>query len=168
MKRRLAAVALGTTLALSACAHGGTTARAATPSAAAKLACSSDAVGDVAVSVGIGVTSPVKPTWLNHVYSCRYEFATGFMVLAVEDLPDGASATSTFTSGEPSGATVVPGLGQQAYARADGSAVILKDASILTVDVTGLPAMFGVPPHPRNIDAITVAGAILACWTEDQ
>ncbi len=168
MMKKLALVALASALALAACAHGGTADQASVPSAAAKLVCSSDAVGDVATSLGIGVTTPVTSTWSHSVYSCRYVFVAGVMVLSVEDHPDSASATTAFMSGEPSGATVVPGLGQQAYARADGSAVVRKDASVLTVDVSGLPATFGVPPHPRNINAITVAGAILACWTEDQ
>jgi hypothetical protein len=168
MMKKLAMVAVGSTLALAACTHGGTVSHAPVPSAAAKLACSNDAVGDITTNLGVGVTSPVTPTWSHNIYSCRYVFTGGIMVLSVEDHPDANAATTAFTSGEPSGATVVPGLGQQAYARADGSAVIRKDASVLTVDVSGLPATFGVPPHPRNIDALTVADAVLACWTEDQ
>jgi hypothetical protein len=169
MRSKLATVALASALAVAGCAHHpGTVAHADVPSSAAKLVCTADAVGDITTNLGVGVTAPMAPTWSNHVYSCRYVFAAGVMVLSVEDHPDATAATTAFASGEPSGATVVPGLGQQAYARADGSAVILKDSSILTVDVSGLPAMFGVPPHPRNIDALTVADAVLTCWTQDQ
>jgi hypothetical protein len=168
MMTRFAVVTVALLLTLAGCAHGGTAGSAPVPSAAAKLACSSDAAGDISASLGIGITQPLAPVWSQHTYTCRYVFTGGIMVLSVEDHPDATAATSAFASGEPSGAIVVPGLGQQAYARADGSAVIRKDASVLTVDVSGLPATFGVPPHPRNIDAILVATAVLACWTEDQ
>jgi hypothetical protein len=43
---------------------------------------------------------------------------------------------------------------------------VRKDAEVMRVDVGGLPATFGVPAHPRSIDAITVANVILDCWTE--
>jgi len=166
--KRFAVVALVATFVLAGCSHSSTPASSApVPSAAAKLACSADAVSDVASGLGVGVISPVKPSWAKRVYTCRYVFTAGVIVLSVADLPDADAATSAFTTGEPSGAVAVPGLGQQAYARVDGSAVVRKDASVLTVDVSGLPTTFGVPPHPRNIDAITVADAILACWIED-
>jgi hypothetical protein len=171
--KRSAVISLAAVLAVAGC--GGTpTSRNANassvsaPSAAAKLACSADAVSDVATSLGVGVTKPLAPTWADHTYTCRYVFTDGVMVLSVTDHPDASTATAAFTSHQPTGAVSVPGVGQAAYARPDGSAVIRKDASVLTVDVSGLPATFGVPPHPRNIDALTVADAILACWTEDQ
>jgi hypothetical protein len=167
----IAVVALATALALSGCASSGTASKnAATgsvPSAAARLVCSNDTVSDISVALGVGVTKPLAPTWADNTYTCDYVFAAGVMVLSVTDHPDSSAATVAFTAGQPAGAAAVPGVGQQAYADPAGDMVLRKDASILTVDVSGLPATFGVPPHPRNVDAITVADTVLACWTED-
>ena len=42
----------------------------------------------------------------------------------------------------------LPGLGQGAFQVTDGSVVVRKDYKVLLIDVTKLPAQFGVPPHP--------------------
>ena len=168
--KRIVVLALIAAVAVSGCSsHSGTAAKhTAVPSSADKLVCSNDAVSDISASLGVGVTEPVAPTWSGGVYSCRYVFSAGVMSLSVTDHPDVATATAAFTSGQPADAVTIPAVGQQAYARSDGSAVVRKDAFVLTIDVSGLPDTFGVPPHPRNIDAITVADAVLACWTQDQ
>jgi hypothetical protein len=55
------------------------------------------------------------------------------------------------------------GLAQGGFTKADGSVLAMKDAMILTVDVTALP--------PTQIDrtgiAIDVASTVLGCWTAD-
>jgi hypothetical protein len=43
------------------------------------------------------------------------------MVLSVTDHPDPATATASVTSTQPAGAVTLPGVGQQAYAEADGT-----------------------------------------------
>ncbi|HEY1486113.1 MAG TPA: hypothetical protein VGF84_08405 [Micromonosporaceae bacterium] len=166
--KRVALTALAVVLAVAGCGRDGTaTAQAAVPSSAARLACSADALGDITTGLGVGVTKPLAPRWAEHTYTCSYVFADGTMVLSVTDNADATTALAALAAHRPTNAVTVPGLGQQAYAVPDGTTVVRKDASILTVDVTGLPATFGVPPHPRNIDAITVAETILSCWTED-
>ena len=43
--------------------------------------------------------------------------------------------------------------------------VVRKDYKILLIDVTKLPAKFGVPSDVRGNVAINVAEAIMGCWT---
>jgi hypothetical protein len=166
--KRVAATALAVVLAVGGCGRGGTgNSRASVPSPAARLVCSADALNDISTGLGVGVTKPLVPRWAQNTYTCDYVFVVGTMVLSVADSASATAAIAALAAHRPADAVTVPGLGQQAYANPDGTTVVRKDASILTVDVSGLPAMFGVPSHPRNIDAITVAETILSCWTED-
>jgi hypothetical protein len=151
-------------LTATACSSG--TPSAKPPSPQARLACGPDAENEVVTALGVGPTQPLAPTWTDGVYTCRYVFANGVMVISIEDHPDAGTALAAFTKGQGE-AEAVPAVGQHAYARSTGTLVVHKDDQILTVDVSAMPATFGMPPHPRNIDAITVADAILACWTED-
>jgi hypothetical protein len=59
------------------------------------------------------------------------------------------------------------GLGQAAFQADDNAVVVRKDWKVLTVDVTGLPAQFGVPPTSSRAVAVTVADVILGCWEGD-
>ena len=56
------------------------------------------------------------------------------------------------------------GLAAGGFTKADGSAVAMKDAMVLAVDVTQLP--------PTGIDrsgiAVNLAASVLGCWTADQ
>jgi hypothetical protein len=70
---------------------------------------------------------PVRPTWSDRLYSCRYVYPGGSMLLSVKDLPD---------------------------------------ATVLTVDVSALPAGFGKPARSRASAARTVATTVLICWKE--
>ena len=47
----------------------------------------------------------------------------------------------------------------------DGSVVVRKDYKVLLVDITKLPAKFGVPSATRGDVAINVAETIMWCWT---
>jgi len=152
---------------LAACSSGTPKPAAAPvqPSSAAQIACSDEAVDDIETALGVEA-APLTPTWAAPTLSCRYVYPAGVMVVSVTDNVSPDAATTAFTAGRPAGAVTIPAVGQDAYARPDGSAVVRKDAQILTVDVSGLPASFGAPPHPRNIQAIDIALVILACWTE--
>lgn len=136
------------------------------PSEAAKIACSDEAEGDVTKAIGVELSEQLETTWANGVYSCRWVYPDGTMTISVADNADSAVATNAFLAGREADTVDVPAVGQAAYARSDGSLVVRKDSQILTIDVSGLPAVFGAPSHPRNIDAITVAMTILACWEE--
>ena len=58
-------------------------------------------------------------------------------------------------------------LGQGAFSETDGSVIVRKDWKVLTVDITGLPTQFGVPPTSSSDIAVTVAIVILGCWAGD-
>jgi hypothetical protein len=53
------------------------------------------------------------------------------------------------------------GLAEGGFTKSDGSVVAIKDAMVLTVDVTALP--------PTRVDktgiAIDLAATVLGCWT---
>ena len=55
------------------------------------------------------------------------------------------------------------GLAEGGFTKADGSVVAMKDAMILTVDVTALPPA----GSDRSGIAIDLASTVLGCWTGD-
>jgi hypothetical protein len=140
----------------------------ATPSASAKMICAHRTQTELASILGVRTTQPVVPTWTNHLYSCRYTYHNGFMVLSVKELSGKTQTDAYFTS-------IAHRLGQSqrpsAIARGaffttkNRSAVVRKDYKVLLVDITGLPAQFGAPPQTRADIAIKVAATIMDCWT---
>lgn len=138
-----------------------------TPSASAKLICSSEVQADLAYTLGEKPVAPVRPTWSNHVYACTYRYAHGEIALSVKELSSWAQTESYFHElalryGETS---TIAELGQGAFATRDGSVVVRKDWRVLYVDVAGLPAQFGSPPTSAADVAVTVADVVIACWT---
>jgi hypothetical protein len=85
----------------------------------------------------------------------------------VKEVADSAQTTAYFDSlAAKLGKTKeIAGLGQGAFQVRDGSVVVRKDFKILLIDVTKLPAQFGVPPASRGDVAINVAETIMGCWT---
>ena len=140
-----------------------------TPSAIAKMVCAPNAQREIAHTLGVhAVVSP--PTWIDHAYSCRYEYPDGAFVLTVKELSSWPQTLAYFAAiGREQGRTTahVPGLGQGAFQTDNGSMVVRKDWKILNVDISGLPAQFGKPPTSRGDVAVTVADLILACWAGD-
>ena len=127
-------------------ATGGTPTPAAAgpagPSAAARIVCADEAQEDISGALGTDTTEPVSPTWKDRLYSCRYVYRDGSMLLSVKDLPD-AAATRAWYDGlrtAAPGTTPLTGLGDAAFAEPDGTVVLRKDTTVLTVDVSALPA----------------------------
>ena len=139
-----------------------------TPSAIATMICRSEAIAEINSAIG---TSAVvaKPTWIDHLYSCRYRYPTGTMRLSVKELSSWAQTTRYFDSlGIRLGDTAtIPNLGQGAFQTKDGSVVVRKDWKVLLVDVAGLPGQVGQPPVSPGNAAVTVADVILGCWNGD-
>ena len=138
------------------------------PSKIALMVCSPKAQKEIAETLGVKATVST-PTWVDHAYSCRYQYADGSFELTVKELSSWPQTLAYFTAtGRQQGQSgTIPNLGQGAYQTADGSAVVRKDWKILTVDISGLPAQFGNPPTSRGDVAVTVADLILACWAGD-
>jgi hypothetical protein len=139
----------------------------AEPSKSAQMVCSAEAQRDLGEVLGVQSTAVTTPTWVDDVYSCRYVYPTGTFTLSVKELADKTATTAYFDTLEAQlGNTgTVNGLGQGAFSTTDGSMVVRKDYKVLLVDVTGLPARFGVPPTAASDVAVTIADVIMGCWS---
>ena len=139
----------------------------ATPSASAKMICAPEAQAELAVVLGVHTTRPVVPTWTNHTYSCNYTYHNAVIAVSVKDLSSQAETDAYFTSlAHRLGQTQRLGtLGQGAIITQNHSVVVRKDYKVLLVNITGLPAQFGVPPYSRGDIALSVAETIMDCWT---
>ncbi|MGD0393827.1 MAG: hypothetical protein ABSC41_14430 [Acidimicrobiales bacterium] len=139
-----------------------------TPSTIAKMVCRFEAIQDI--NSAIGEQAKVStPTWADHLYSCRYEYPTGSMVLSVKELSSWSQTKAYFEQlGRQLGkARTIQALGQGAFQTTNGSMVVRKDWKVLLVDTEGLPAQFGQPPTSSGDVAVTVADVILGCWSGD-
>jgi hypothetical protein len=132
------------------------------------MVCSTEAQSDLAAALGVRPSQPPASTWEDRLFTCRYVYPDGVLVLAVKDLPDEAATTAYFTSmrDRSAPAVVIPALGQAAFAAPDGSTFLRKDFAVLHVDVGGLPERFGQPPRARAGIAVIAATVIMTCWTE--
>jgi hypothetical protein len=181
--RFAAAAALGViATSMSGCAHSATTAPspggqstrpsasappAGGPSTSAQMVCGDEAAGEISGRLGVQLSQPLQPTWSDQLYSCRYVYPSGVLVLSVKELSDAAATTAYYTSVQH-GATspaALTDLGEAAFTMADGSVVVRKDFKVLSVEVGGLPEQFGHPLRPRAEVAKTAATIIMNCWT---
>lgn len=137
------------------------------PSASARMICQPEAVAEIAAALGVQTSTPPTATWSGQVYSCRYVYPTGVMLLSIKELPDQATTTADFTAAQQSltSHTPIQVLGQNGFAGPDGSLYVRKDFKILHVDVSQLPDHIGEPPYTRADAAFTVAAVIMSCWT---
>jgi hypothetical protein len=131
------------------------------------MICQPDAAAEIASALGVQTSKPPTPSWADHVYSCRYEYPAGVMVLSIKELPDQTATTAYYTAAQHTLAshTPVQVLGQDGFAGPDGSLYVRKDFKVLHVDVSALPAHIGQPPYTSGDAAFTVAAVIMSCWT---
>ena len=91
----------------------------------------------------LGETATVStPTWVDHLYSCRYDYPTGSMTLSIKELSSWDQTTAYF-DGLATGmgkARDLQGLGQGAFQTTDGSVVVRKDWKVLLVDIAASAA----------------------------
>lgn len=140
----------------------------ANPSPISVMVCAPEAIKEIDSALGEKATVSDR-SWVDHRYSCLYGYPSGSMALSVKELSSWAATRAYFaamaaTSGK---ARDLPNLGQAAFQETDGSVVVRKDWKVLVVDITGLPAQFGVPPTSSGDVAVTVADVILGCWAGD-
>ncbi|HXX89576.1 MAG TPA: hypothetical protein VEI83_05055 [Acidimicrobiales bacterium] len=140
----------------------------ATPSTISRMVCSPKAEQELATPLGVTATVE-EPTWVDHLYSCRYVYPDGSFTLSVKELSSWKETDAYFgmlgaTLGNTAGAN---GLGQGAFVTRDGSIVVRKDWKVLLVDIAGLPPQFGVPQTSAADVAYTVADVIMGCWAGD-
>jgi hypothetical protein len=138
------------------------------PSDISKMVCSGKAQQELASPLGV-TAAVTTPSWTDHMYACTYRYADGSFTLSIKEL---SSWTETFGYFDGLGRTLghtgaVKDLGQGAFTTDDGSIVVRKDWKVLLVDISGLPAQFGVPATSRGDVAFTIADVILGCWAGD-
>ncbi len=139
------------------------------PSPEATMVCEAEVQQDLAAALKVQPSKPPTATWRDHLYTCVYTYPTGTMVLSVKELADDPAAIAYYAEMKKSfTATTTRRIeGQEAFTAPNGSVFVQKDAKVLHVDVTRLPARFGQPPFPRAIAAMNVAITVMGCWTGD-
>jgi hypothetical protein len=137
------------------------------PSESAKMVCAHEAQSDIAGVLGVKPTKVTLPTWVDHLYSCRYVYPDGVMTLSVRELDSAADTTSYFD-----GLATTMGrrpdnlpIGEGAFITTDGSVVVRKDYKVLTVDASQLPAAFGTLALVPTDVSTAVAMTVLGCWS---
>jgi hypothetical protein len=137
------------------------------PSESAKMICATEAQRDIAESLGVTASRLTTPTWVDHVYSCTYEYPNGSFTMSVKELNNLTETKAYFDElgrrlGRDQGSIA---LGQGAYSTPNGSVVVRKDFKVLDVDISKLPDPFGQPPEKRSDAALTIAAVLMSCWT---
>jgi hypothetical protein len=117
----------------------------------------------VPATVGLPLAAEPVSDVRGDTFTCRYAFADGTLDLSVRDLHTVSQARKYFRGlrGQEGVEDALTGLAEGGFTKADGSVVAMKDAMILTVDVTALP--------PTRVDrtgiATDLASTVLGCWT---
>ncbi len=132
------------------------------------MVCQPKAQGELAQVLGVKAVVQT-PTWVDHLYSCRYQYPDGALVLSIKELSSWPQTKGYFAMLGTRLGDIGPlgNLGQGAFTAGDGSVVVRKDWKVLLVDISGLPAQFGVPPTSKADIADTVSDVILGCWSGD-
>jgi hypothetical protein len=129
---------------------------------AAREVCNTMVRESVVATVGLPLVSEPTSATRGDTFSCSYSFEGGAIELSVRDLHTLGDAREYFGNlqGREAVGDTLSGLAAGGFRKSDGSVVAMKDAMILTVDVTRLP--------PTRIEApdvaIDVAAAVLHCW----
>jgi hypothetical protein len=132
------------------------------------MVCSNKATKEIDATLGDKATVDER-TWVDHRYSCRFAYPAGSMVLSVKELSTWSQTIGYFDSLSTAlgNSQTIPGLAQGAFQATDGSMVVRKDWKVLEVDISGLPAQFGVPATSSGNVALRVAYLIIGCWAGD-
>jgi hypothetical protein len=158
----------GPAQASSAMAMASGVATAAKPSATALMVCGNDIRGKVQQVLGLAAPPVTTDSFGDGRYSCSYRLPPGSLVLSVQQSKSPAAARGYFA-----GERVrlrgdgLPGLGEAAFGTGAGTVVVVKDNETLTVDATGMPAVFGSQQQKRTDLAYELASDVLGCWTGD-
>ena len=112
------------------------------------MVCKPEAVKDITTVLGVTPTSVTTPTWKDHVYSCDYVYAGGArMTLHVKELETPTDTTAYFNDqGRRSARSRTCKDSARAPHKPSTGIVVRKDYKVLTIDMSSLPAEFGVPP----------------------
>ena len=143
----------------------------ATPSKSAQMICETEAENEIyQQATGVKAIKPLQPTWdkNTHIYSCDYVYPHGaVMKLSVKEMSSPEETTAYYNQLAQQLHKVKDqySIGQGAFTTQNGDLVVRKDYKVLLVDVSKLPASFGVPADTREHVAVNVGGSIMNCWT---
>ena len=135
------------------------------PGRAAGEVCEPMVRDSVPATVGVPLAGAPTSAVRGDTFSCVYSFDGGTLDMSVRDLHTISQARRYFRDlrGREGVGDALSGLAEGGFTKADGSVVAMKDAMVLTVDVTALP--------PTQVDrsgiAIDLAATVLGCWTGD-
>jgi hypothetical protein len=140
------------------------------PSISARQVCDpNDGQKDIAEALSLTPTSVTRPTWVDQLYTCRYNYPNGSFTLSVKELP-GDSQTVDYINQLASRLgqkEQLDGIGQGAFWTTNGSLVARKDDKVLLVDVADLPPRFASPPQAPNAISRVIGTVIMGCWNGD-
>jgi hypothetical protein len=144
-----------------------------TPSVSAQMICQPEVKNEIRDSaMGVDTVQPLKSHWdvATHTFSCDYVYENGaVMTLSVKEMssPEETDAYFDSLAQQLGKKQVLNGLAPGgAFSTPNGDVVAKKDYKVLLVDVSKLPAKFGIPANtPRGDDAVNVAATIMGCWT---
>ena len=140
----------------------------ANPSVSSKMVCNPQTQSDIEQSLGVHPTQVTTPTWVNHLYTCRYVYPNGSFALSVQELSSTAETTRYFDQ-QAARLGRRPdriALGQGAFLTTGGSLIVRKNYKVMTVDTSQLPTQFGNPPQAPSDVALSVAAIIMTCWKD--
>jgi hypothetical protein len=136
------------------------------PTQSAKMICAPEAQSEIDAALGVPTTAVTPPTWVDHVYSCTYEYANGSFTMSVKEFPTIRATVDYYDAQKPKHPIAqLLELGQDGFVSRDTTAVVRKDNKVLMVDVSKLPAHFGTPPENHAAVSAAIATVILGCWT---
>ena len=140
------------------------------PAPSSVMICADDAAAEISAALGVGPSERPAHSWSSHVYTCRYQYSSGALVLSVKELADPTQAEAYYANRHAAveNGQDRPALGEAAFAAPDGSILVRKDSSVLLVDVTGLPDELGPQRLTRAEVALTVASVLMQCWIEHE
>lgn len=138
------------------------------PSLIARMPCLAKTQRELAEALG-EKAAVGHPTWVQHRYSCTYQYSAGSYTLSIQELSSWGQTFAYYDSFKRSMGELRPlgNLGQGAYQTKNGDVVVRKDWKVLLVNISGLPARFGKPATASRYVAVTVADVILGCWAGD-
>jgi hypothetical protein len=141
----------------------------ANPSISSKMVCTPQTQSDVQQSLGVQPTQVTTPTWVNHLYTCRYVYPNGSFALSVKELSSTAETNGYYDqqAGQLGRRPDRIALGQGAFLTTGGSLIVRKNYKVMTVDTSQLPAQFGNPPQVPSDVALSVAAIIMTCWKDE-
>jgi hypothetical protein len=142
-------------------------AASATPSASARMVCTTEVRSDVTKVAALTTTPMTTSTFVDHLYTCTYALPMGSLIVSVKDLANLAATTTYFADVRPRLGTTatLAGLAEGAFGTPNGTVVLRKDSHVLEVDASHLPAVFGSQSEKRADFAYEIASDILGCWT---